>query len=85
MNLLLYTGSAGALEKLAKMGFADSDFVGAITSGEVTHEMLSSRPSLWWQTLGNRCIHSTLAERGAVSLRDLNLQVKKRGPFWTCE
>ena len=58
------------------MGFEESDFVGAITSGEVTHQMLSARPSLWWQTLGNRCVHLTWGERGAIPVGDLNLQVK---------
>ena len=51
-------------------------FVGAITSGEVTHARLSQRPGPFWQQLGQRCLHLTWGARGAVSLTGLGLQVE---------
>jgi hypothetical protein len=49
--------------------------VGAITSGELTHRYLSTRPTPWWQQLGSRCIHITWSSRGTISLEGLGLQV----------
>ncbi|WIA31743.1 hypothetical protein OEZ86_002619 [Tetradesmus obliquus] len=67
--------SGGTIGKLAKMGFREEWFAGAITSGELTHRYLSSRPSPWWQQLGRRCLHFTWSSRGAISLEGLDLQV----------
>ncbi len=71
----LQTGCKGALDKLAAMGFNPSDFVGAITSGEVTHAKLSDRTDPFWAGLGTRCLHLTWGARGAISLQGLGLQV----------
>eukprot|EP00879_Flechtneria_rotunda_P024241 GHRR01025689.1.p1 GENE.GHRR01025689.1~~GHRR01025689.1.p1 ORF type:complete len:339 (+),score=98.20 GHRR01025689.1:1137-2153(+) len=67
--------SGGTLGKLARMGFKEEWFAGAITSGELTHQYLSTRPDAWWQELGHRCLHITWPYRGAVSLAGLGLQV----------
>eukprot|EP00873_Tetraselmis_striata_P044413 jgi/Tetstr1/464677/TSEL_009429.t1 len=67
--------SSGALGKLAAMGFEETAFVGAITSGEVTHQSLANRSSPWWEALGSRCLHVTWGARGAISLEGLALQV----------
>jgi hypothetical protein len=63
------------IPKLEKMGFAPQWFVGAVTSGEVTQDMLQRRPGDFWQGLGSRCLHITWGARGAVSLDGLGLQV----------
>lgn len=68
-------GSSGALSKLANMGFAEDAFVGAITSGEVTHNALLNRQGEFWETLGNKCIHLTWGARGSISLEGLGLEV----------
>ena len=57
------------------MGFNAEDFVGVVTSGEVTHQHLLARPSLFWRQLGRRCLHFSWGSRGAVSLEGLGLQV----------
>eukprot|EP00884_Botryococcus_braunii_P011291 jgi/Botrbrau1/20162/Bobra.0173s0061.2 len=57
------------------MGFDKDWFVGAVTSGEVAHDMLRLRPDPGWQALGSTCLHLTWASRGAVSIGDLNLKV----------
>eukprot|EP00878_Enallax_costatus_P043696 GHUV01051750.1.p1 GENE.GHUV01051750.1~~GHUV01051750.1.p1 ORF type:complete len:173 (+),score=37.24 GHUV01051750.1:81-599(+) len=67
--------SGGTIKKLAKLGFKAEWFAGAITSGELAHQYLSSRPTTWWQELGQRCVHFTWSSRGAISLADLNLRV----------
>lgn len=71
------TGSSGALGKLAAMGFEETAFVGAITSGEVTHQSLANRSSPWWEALGSRCLHVTWGARGAISLEGLALQASQ--------
>jgi ribonucleotide monophosphatase NagD (HAD superfamily) len=39
-----------------------------MTSGEVTHRMLSERPAPRWQELGRTCIHVTWGARGAIDI-----------------
>lgn len=68
-------GASGALDKLAGMGFNAGDFVGAVTSGEVTHQQLQERAGPFWRGLGRRCLHFTWGTRGAVSLEGLGLEV----------
>ena len=58
------------------MGFEASHFAGAVTSGEVTHEHLSTRPTPFWQQLGNRCLHFTWGARGNVPVDDYNVTVR---------
>jgi ribonucleotide monophosphatase NagD (HAD superfamily) len=69
--------SSGTIGKLAKMGFQADWFAGAVTSGEMTHQYLVTRPTPWWQQLGTRCIHLTWATRGAISLDGLGLEVSQ--------
>jgi hypothetical protein len=57
------------------MGFPKDAFFGAITSGEVCHQVLQDRPDEFYQALGKRCIHITWGARGSISLGDLDLQV----------
>ncbi|XP_027185279.1 uncharacterized protein LOC113783362 [Coffea eugenioides] len=63
------------LEKLKSLGFDPSLFVGAITSGELTHQHLQRRDDRWFAALGKSCIHMTWKDRGAISLEGLGLQV----------
>uniref|UniRef100_A0A7N0ZYS1 Uncharacterized protein n=1 Tax=Kalanchoe fedtschenkoi TaxID=63787 RepID=A0A7N0ZYS1_KALFE len=63
------------LEKLKSLGFDPSLFVGAITSGELTHQYLQRRDDAWFAALGRSCIHMTWNDRGAISLEGLNLKV----------
>ncbi|XP_027086089.1 uncharacterized protein [Coffea arabica] len=63
------------LEKLKSLGFDPSLFVGAITSGELTHQHLQRRDDPWFAALGKSCIHMTWKDRGAISLEGLGLQV----------
>lgn len=72
--------SSGTLAKLQKLGFDAKWFVGAVTSGDMTHLHLEQRPSPWWQALGNRCIHFTWSTRGAISL-GMGLEVKPTGQY----
>ena len=58
------------------MGFDASNFAGAVTSGEVTHERLSTRPTPFWQQLGSQCLHFTWGARGSVSLDGYNVTVR---------
>ena len=58
------------------MGFDASHFAGAVTSGEVTHEHLGTRPTPFWQQLGTRCLHFTWGARGSVSLDGYNVTVR---------
>lgn len=60
--------------KLAALGFDPDWFAGAVTSGEVAHTRLSERPTLWWRSLGSRCVHITWSDRGAVSVDGLGLE-----------
>lgn len=64
------------LPKLAGLGFTDSDFVGAISSGEVAWKALENRQGDFWTKLGTRCLHITWGSRGAVSLKGLGLEVR---------
>ncbi|KAF5836768.1 HAD-like domain-containing protein [Dunaliella salina] len=57
------------------MGFTSSHFTGAVTSGELAHRELQSRPDQWWAGLGHRCIHTTWSSRGSISLEGLGLQI----------
>uniref|UniRef100_A0A0D6R9D4 Uncharacterized protein n=1 Tax=Araucaria cunninghamii TaxID=56994 RepID=A0A0D6R9D4_ARACU len=63
------------MEKVQKLGFDASLFVGAITSGELTHQNLLRRNDPWFAALGRCCIHMTWSERGAISLEGLGLQI----------
>ncbi|KAG0480833.1 hypothetical protein HPP92_011691 [Vanilla planifolia] len=63
------------MEKLENLGFDSSLFIGAITSGELTHQFLQRRDDPWFAALGRSCIHLTWSDRGAISLDDLSLQV----------
>lgn len=68
--------SAGALDKIAKLGFDRDWFVGVVTSGEVAHQHLEDRPTAFWQNLGSRVLHFTWSSRGQVVLDDaLGLEV----------
>ena len=61
--------SAGALAKIAKMGFREDWFVGVVTSGELTYRHLRERPAEGpWRGLGDRAVWFTWGERGAISL-----------------
>ncbi|KAK9810178.1 hypothetical protein WJX72_006196 [[Myrmecia] bisecta] len=70
--------AAGALDKLAKMGFDAKNFAGAVTSGEIAHTKLLQRTDSFWAGLGKRCLHFTWSSRGAVSLEGLGLEVVHR-------
>ncbi|XP_043706948.1 uncharacterized protein LOC122656479 isoform X2 [Telopea speciosissima] len=63
------------MEKLKSLGFDPSLFLGAITSGELTHQYLQRRDDAWFAALGRACIHMTWSNRGAISLEGLGLQV----------
>ncbi|XP_009623004.1 uncharacterized protein [Nicotiana tomentosiformis] len=63
------------LEKLRILGFDPSLFIGAITSGELTHQYLQRRDDAWFASLGRSCIHMTWSDRGAISLEGLGLEV----------
>ncbi|KAK4436088.1 hypothetical protein Salat_0772500 [Sesamum alatum] len=63
------------IEKLSSLGFNPSVFLGAITSGELTHQYLLRRDDPWFAGLGSSCIHMTWSDRGAISLEGLGLQV----------
>ncbi|XP_008243043.1 PREDICTED: glycerol-3-phosphate phosphatase [Prunus mume] len=67
--------SSTTMEKLRSLGFDPSLFVGAITSGELTHQNLQRRDDAWFAALGKSCIHVTWSARGAISLEGLGLQV----------
>lgn len=68
----------GALSKLHDMGFPRDAFLGAMTSGEVTHWALANRSDRIdsWKTF-KKCIHFTWSARGAISLDDVNLEVTR--------
>ncbi|CAA0821238.1 Haloacid dehalogenase-like hydrolase (HAD) superfamily protein [Striga hermonthica] len=63
------------IEKLSSLGFNPSLFLGAITSGELTHQYLLRRDDPWFAGIGSSCIHMTWNDRGAISLEGLGLQV----------
>lgn len=63
------------MEKLSSLGFDTSCFLGAITSGELTHQYLQKRDDPWFAALGRKCIHLTWGSRGAISLEGLGLQI----------
>ncbi|KAF7805303.1 glycerol-3-phosphate phosphatase isoform X1 [Senna tora] len=67
--------SSTTMEKLKSLGFDTSLFVGAITSGELTHQYLQRRDDAWFSALGRSCIHLTWNDRGSISLEGLDLQV----------
>jgi ribonucleotide monophosphatase NagD (HAD superfamily) len=46
-----------------------------MTSGEVTQQYLSKRPTQEWSSLGKACLHFTWGTRGAVDVSALGLQV----------
>ncbi|PKI69241.1 hypothetical protein CRG98_010378 [Punica granatum] len=63
------------MEKMKNLGFDPSLFVGAITSGELTHQYQQRRDDAWFAALGRSCIHMTWSDRGAISLEGLGLRV----------
>ncbi|CAL0313514.1 unnamed protein product [Lupinus luteus] len=63
------------IEKVKSLGFDASLFLGAITSGELTHQYLLRRDDPWFAALGRSCIHLTWSGRGSISLEGLDLQV----------
>ncbi|XP_008394290.3 uncharacterized protein LOC126602316 isoform X3 [Malus sylvestris] len=67
--------SSTTMDKLKSLGFDPSLFVGAITSGELTHQNLQRRDDAWFAALGKSCIHMTWSARGTISLEGLGLQV----------
>ncbi|KAK7319801.1 hypothetical protein RJT34_04527 [Clitoria ternatea] len=67
--------SSVTIEKVKGLGFDASLFLGAITSGELTHQFLQRRDDPWFAALGRSCIHFTWNGRGAISLEGLDLQV----------
>ncbi|KAJ6761990.1 HAD SUPERFAMILY PROTEIN INVOLVED IN N-ACETYL-GLUCOSAMINE CATABOLISM-LIKE [Salix koriyanagi] len=66
------------MEKMESLGFDTSLFLGAITSGELTHQYLQRRDDDWFAALGKCCIHVTWKGRGAISLEGLGLQVVEK-------
>ena len=60
--------AAETLSKLGRLGFDATHFVGAVTSGETTHEALSTRREPWFARLGRRCLNLNWADRGAAAL-----------------
>ncbi|KAL0918894.1 hypothetical protein M5K25_010941 [Dendrobium thyrsiflorum] len=66
------------IEKLKDLGFDPSLFLGALTSGELTHQYLERRDDPWFFELGRCCIHMTWCDRVAISLDGLGLQVVNR-------
>ncbi|KAJ7947437.1 Haloacid dehalogenase-like hydrolase (HAD) superfamily protein [Quillaja saponaria] len=67
--------SSTTMEKIAKLGFDPSLFIGAITSGELTHQYLQRRDDAWFAALGRSCIHMTWNDQGSISLEGLDLKV----------
>ncbi|KMZ61832.1 HAD-superfamily hydrolase, subfamily IIA [Zostera marina] len=63
------------MDKVLSLGFDPSLFLGAITSGELTHQYLQRRDDSWFAALGRSCIHMTWGDRGAISLDGLGLNV----------
>ncbi|CAL5394766.1 unnamed protein product [Camellia sinensis] len=61
------------MEKLKTLGFDPSMFLGAITSGELTHQYLQRRSDDWFAALGRSCIHMTWSDRGAISLEETSV------------
>ncbi|XP_020597400.1 uncharacterized protein LOC110037162 [Phalaenopsis equestris] len=66
------------IEKMKDLGFDSSLFLGAITSGELTHQYLQRRDDPWFSKLGRCCVHMTWCDRGGISLDGLGLQVVNR-------
>jgi len=68
--------SGGTIGRLARMGFEASWFAGAVTSGELTHLALASRPRPAdgpWRSLGDAAVHFNWGARGAIPLGELGL------------
>ncbi|XP_078152913.1 uncharacterized protein LOC144548099 isoform X2 [Carex rostrata] len=65
-------------DKLKSLGFDPSLFLGALTSGELTHQFLLRRDDPWFAALGRKCIHMTWNDRGPISLEGLGLEVVSR-------
>ncbi|XP_040992126.1 glycerol-3-phosphate phosphatase isoform X1 [Juglans microcarpa x Juglans regia] len=63
------------IEKMKSLGFDPSLFMGAITSGELTHQYLQRKDDAWFAALGRSCIHITWSDRGIISLEGLDIQV----------
>ncbi|GAQ85785.1 haloacid dehalogenase-like hydrolase (HAD) superfamily protein [Klebsormidium nitens] len=63
------------ISKLGPLGFDPAWFVGAITSGELTHKYLKERTDPFFASLGHKCVHFTWSARQAVSTHGLGLTV----------
>lgn len=69
--------SGGALDNLKKKGFHVESIEGVITSGEVTFQKLVERDGSFWEDR-KACVHLTWGERGAISLKDMDIDVVGR-------
>ncbi|KAF6257553.1 HAD-like domain-containing protein [Scenedesmus sp. NREL 46B-D3] len=67
--------SGGTIGKLAKMGFKADWFAGAITSGELTHRYLSSRPSGWCGEVRGGCTAAPAPAAAAAALAPSSIVV----------
>lgn len=47
-----------------------------VTSGELAHRYLTSRPDAWWAGLGTRVLHINWSSRGVASLEGYGLEVR---------
>ena len=56
------------IAKLEPLGFDPRWFAGAVTSGETTHQALSLRTDPVFKALGQRCLHLTWGDRGAINV-----------------
>ena len=65
--------AAETVAKLKPLGFDPAWFAGAVTSGETTHQALTSRSDPAFAQLGPRCLHFTWGERGSINVDDLGL------------
>ena len=65
--------AAETLAKLRPLGFDPAWFAGAVTSGETTHQALTSRSDPAFAQLGTRCLNFTWGERGSINVDDLGL------------
>ncbi|KAG2409125.1 uncharacterized protein HKW66_Vig0039470 [Vigna angularis] len=75
--------SSTTIEKVKGLGFDASLFLGAVTSGELTHQYLQRRDDPWFAALGRSCIHFTWNGRGAISLEVVvSINLLRRAPFF---
>jgi HAD superfamily hydrolase (TIGR01459 family) len=81
LRLLIVSNSSrrseGALDNLKKKGFHIESIEGVITSGEVTFQKLVEREDSFWKDRKD-CVHLTWGERGAISLKGMDITVVGR-------